>query len=81
MEILTQVSSLTFSAGNLSKSILLIAAIAIAGHYAPKKWLETSEAVFVRVPFYAQAVLLLLLALSIKYVATTGSAPFVYTQF
>ena len=81
LEILTQISSLTLSAGNLNGSILLIAAIAIAGHYAPKKWLEASEGLFVRVPFYAQAVLLLLLALSIKYVAATGSAPFVYTQF
>ena len=81
MEILAQISSLTLTAGNLSGGILLIGAIAIAGHYAPKQWLEASEGLFVRVPFYAQAVLLLLLALSIKYVAATGSAPFVYTQF
>ena len=81
VEILGQVGSLTWSAANLSGTILLIAGIAIAGHYAPKKWLDASETLFARTPFFAQAVLLLLLALSIKYVAATGSAPFVYTQF
>jgi hypothetical protein len=72
---------LTASAANLGGSVALIAAIAVAGHYAPKAWLEWTEAQFSRAPFYAQAVALALLALGIKYVAATGSAPFVYTQF
>lgn len=80
-EILSQIGSLTLSAANLSGTILVIAAIAIAGHYAPRKWLDTTEGWFTRAPFFAQAALLLLLALSIKYVAATGNAPFVYSQF
>ncbi len=81
LEILTQIGGLSMSTANLSAAILLIAAIAIAGHYAPKKWLEASESAFARAPFLAQAALLILLAFSIRYVAATGSAPFVYTQF
>lgn len=81
LEILAQIGSLTWSAANVSTSIQLIGAIAIIGHYAPKKWLDTSEGWFARAPFVAQAALLLLLAFSIRYVAATGSAPFVYTQF
>lgn len=81
LEILAQIGSLTLSAANLSATILLIGGIALAGHYAPKKWLDASESLFARTPFFAQAALLLLLAFSIRYVAATGSAPFVYTQF
>jgi D-alanyl-lipoteichoic acid acyltransferase DltB (MBOAT superfamily) len=81
LEVLRRIGSLTASAANLGGSVALIAAIAVAGHYAPKAWLEWTEAQFSRAPFYAQAVALALLALGIKYVAATGSAPFVYTQF
>lgn len=81
LDIFAQIGSLTMGAGNLSSAILLIGAIALAGHYAPKRWLDQSENLFARTPFFAQAALLLLLALSIRYVAATGSAPFVYTQF
>lgn len=81
IDVLTQIASLTPSVANLSAPILLIGAIGIAGHYAPKKWLDHSEALFSKTPFFAQAALLLLLAMSIRYVAATGSAPFVYTQF
>ncbi len=81
LDILTRIASLTFATANLSGPILLIAAIALAGHYAPRLWLDRSEALFARAPFFAQAALLLLLAFSIQYVAATGSAPFVYTQF
>lgn len=80
-DVLMQVSSLTMSAANLSGALLTIAVIAIAGHYAPKKWLDFSESLFIRVPFFVQASLLALLAMSIKYVAATGNAPFVYSQF
>ncbi len=81
LEILVQIGSMTAATGNLSGPILLIAAIGLAGHYAPKIWLDKSEALFGRAPFFAQAALLLLLAFSIQYVASKGSAPFVYTQF
>jgi D-alanyl-lipoteichoic acid acyltransferase DltB (MBOAT superfamily) len=81
LEVLTQIGSLTYAAGNLSAPILFIATVAILGHYAPKAWLDRSESLFARAPVLAQAALLLLLAYGIRYVAATGSAPFVYTQF
>ena len=80
-DIVTQICSLTFSTANLSWALLTIAAIGAVGHYAPKKWLDASESSFVRVPFFVQALLLAMLAMSIKYVAATGNAPFVYSQF
>jgi hypothetical protein len=43
--------------------------------------LDRGQGIFVKAPFYAQAALLALLAYGIEYVAATGSAPFVYSQF
>ncbi len=79
--VLARIASLTSSAANLSGTVLTISVLAIAGHYAPKRWTEGAENLFSRAPFYAQAALLALLAYGIEYVAATGSAPFVYTQF
>lgn len=86
LEVLRQIATLSqgssgWSAANLNNTILLIAGIALAGHSVPNRWLDWSQIQFGRVPALAQAILLILLALSIKYVAATGSAPFVYTQF
>jgi D-alanyl-lipoteichoic acid acyltransferase DltB (MBOAT superfamily) len=80
-DILARIASLTPGAANLSGTILAIAAIAIAGHYAPPQWLDRGQSLFAKAPPLAQAVLLALLAFGIEYVAATGSAPFVYSQF
>ncbi len=81
LDVLRQIYSLTLSTANISGALLTIGAIGIAGHYAPKRWLEATEGAFARVPFFVQALLLAMLAMSIKYVAATGNAPFVYSQF
>lgn len=80
-EVLQRIASLTPGASNLSGTILSIAALAIAGHYWPKAWLERGQEWFGKAPAVAQAALLALLAYGIEYVAATGSAPFVYSQF
>ena len=58
--------------------VLLIAAVA---HYAPKLVYERSLRLYSDAPFYAQAIVLALLAFAIEYVAVTGAAPFVYQKF
>jgi len=55
--------------------------IAGAAHFAPKHWYEFGLRRYASAPFYAQAVVLALLVLAIEYVAVTGAAPFLYTQF
>jgi D-alanyl-lipoteichoic acid acyltransferase DltB (MBOAT superfamily) len=79
--ILQQIATFTLSAGNLSNVLLLIFAFAALGHYWPQKSYSQAQEWFGRAPIPAQALLLALLAYGIAYVASTGSAPFVYSQF
>ena len=56
-------------------------AIALAGHYLPKAPFEKLRETFVRSPFYVQAAILMALIVAIQYIAATGAAPFIYTNF
>ena len=80
-EILARIGSLSVSAPNVSASLALILAIGALAHYIPKKWYDFSLAMFVKAPFYAQAVGLALLAVGLQYVARTGATPFIYNRF
>jgi len=79
--ILERIASNTWTVENVSGGLWAVLALALAGHYLPNSWVEKPRDLFVRVPFYAQAAVLLLLAISIQYVAATGAAPFIYTKF
>jgi len=81
MEVLGRIGSLTVSLANISLPIAVVLLIAVAAHYLPKRWAEWCAALYARAPFYAQAAALALLVLAIEYVAITGAAPFLYTQF
>lgn len=80
-EVLGRIGSLTVSFANISLPIAVVLLIAAAAHYLPKRWAERCAALYARAPFYAQAAALALLVLAIEYVAITGAAPFLYTQF
>jgi alginate O-acetyltransferase complex protein AlgI len=79
--ILARIGSLTVSAANVSGPLVLVLAVALVGHYLPKKWYDWSVALYVRAPFYAQAAALALLVLGLQNVVQSGSAPFIYTKF
>ncbi len=81
LEVLARIGSLTVSFDNISAGLAVVLAIAALAHFAPKKWYEFSLERYAAAPFYAQAVVLALLVLAIEYVAVTGAAPFLYTQF
>jgi alginate O-acetyltransferase complex protein AlgI len=80
-EILSRLASLSVSAANLSGPLALILVIGALAHYVPKKWYDFSLGMFVKAPFYAQAVGLALLAVGLQYVARTGATPFIYNRF
>jgi alginate O-acetyltransferase complex protein AlgI len=79
--VLERILSNSWVFDNVSGGLWSVFGLALAGHYAPKSWLEKPRELFVLSPFYAQAVVLLLLAIAIQYVAATGAAPFIYTKF
>ena len=81
MEILARISSLSFSAANISTPLALILSIAAIGHYLPARWWQVSLNRFAAAPFYAQAAALFGLILGLQYINATGAAPFIYTKF
>jgi alginate O-acetyltransferase complex protein AlgI len=78
---LARIGSLTTPAPNISASLWLILGIGIAAHFVPKKWYDSSLALFVRAPFFAQAIALAALVIGLQYVAQTGATPFIYNKF
>jgi len=79
--VLGRVFSFTFAAGNLNGGILLVMALAVAGHFIPYRWLERPADVFVRAPFYAQAAAMLAVVIALQFLTGKGAAPFVYSRF
>ena len=79
--IVERIASGTIAFTNISATIQMILAIAIAGHYLPARWWQWAQDRFAAAPFYAQATALMLLMIGIQYVAATGAAPFIYTKF
>jgi D-alanyl-lipoteichoic acid acyltransferase DltB (MBOAT superfamily) len=79
--VLGRLGSLTVSFANVSRPLWMILAIGLAAHYLPKKWYDGSQSLFVRAPFYAQAAALAALGIGLRYLAQTGAAPFIYTNF
>ncbi len=80
-EILHRIGSLSVSGANLSGALALILTIAVLGHSIPKKWYDYSLGLYVKAPFYAQAVLMALMVTGLQYVAQTGATPFIYNRF
>ena len=82
LQILGQIASVkTYAFDNSSPAFLFVLGIAIIGHYVPKVWYEWSIVSFGRFPAPAQAFAMAALVLSIRYIAATGAAPFIYTRF
>ncbi len=79
--ILERIASLSFSTANISASFALILFLGVVFHFAPRKIYELSMKTYTASPAIVQAAALALLVLAIQYVATTGSAPFIYTKF
>ena len=60
---------------------LLVMVIAAAAHYIPQRWYDGGLQLYCRFPYYAQAAAIAALAVAIRYVAGSGSAPFIYSRF
>jgi hypothetical protein len=81
LAILERIASLTVSFVNVSVPIGVVLGVGLVGHYLPKRWYEEGLNLYMKAPFYAQAVALAALVFGLRYVVTTGAAPFIYNQF
>jgi alginate O-acetyltransferase complex protein AlgI len=79
--ILSQIASGHYSFDNTTPVFLLVLGIGVVGHFLPKSWYEGSVLLFARTPAVVQAAALALLTVAIRYVASSGAAPFIYTKF
>jgi alginate O-acetyltransferase complex protein AlgI len=80
-KLLEQIGERSYATSNVSGPLWIVLAIALAGHYLPKAPFEKLRETFVRSPFYVQAAILMALIVAIQYIAATGAAPFIYTNF
>ncbi len=80
-KIIEQLGELSYATTNVSGPLWIVLAIAVAGHYLPKVPFEKLREGFVRAPFFVQALVLMALIVAIQYIAATGAAPFIYTNF
>lgn len=81
LAILSRIASLTASFANVSVPVGTVLVIGLLGHYLPKRLYEGSLNLYMKAPFYAQAIALAALVFSLRYVVATGAAPFIYNQF
>lgn len=81
LSILNRLASLSISLANVSVPLGTVLVIGVIGHYLPKQFYERSLNLYMTAPFYAQAAALTALIFGLRYVVTTGAAPFIYNQF
>jgi alginate O-acetyltransferase complex protein AlgI len=80
-DILYQISSGTISFANITPAFVLVMAIAAAAHFVPQRWYDGGLRLYCQFPYYAQAAAIAAVAVAIRYVAGSGSAPFIYSRF
>lgn len=80
-DIFYQISSRTISFANITPAFVLVAAIAVAAQYVPKRWYDSGLQLYCQFPYYAQAAAIAALVIAIRYVAGSASAPFIYSRF
>ena len=66
---------------NLDPRLLGVLAAGLVSHYVPDRWFQRVLGVFANLPAALQAAVLLLLALSVREMASLEAVPFVYFQF
>jgi D-alanyl-lipoteichoic acid acyltransferase DltB (MBOAT superfamily) len=66
---------------NLDPRLLGVLAVGLVSHYVPDSWFQRALGVFARLPALAQAAVLIVLALSVREMASLEAVPFVYFQF
>jgi alginate O-acetyltransferase complex protein AlgI len=81
LDVLRQIDSGTVSFANVTPGFWMVLGIAVFAHFVPHTWYAASVNAFTRIPAPVQAVALAALIFGIRYVAATGSAPFIYSRF
>lgn len=79
--IFTQLASLTTFHPNLPASIVGVLLLGLASHFTPEAWYRRAREIFSEMPAPAQAMLLFVVGLALRSMASADAVPFVYFQF
>jgi len=79
--ILQRLATLSGFHPNLDPRLLGVLAVGLVSHYVPESWYQRVLGVFASLPAIAQAAVLVVLALSVREMASLEAVPFVYFQF
>jgi alginate O-acetyltransferase complex protein AlgI len=79
--ILGRLATLSTFHPNLDPRLLGVLSVGLVSHYVPERWFQRAFGAFASLPAVAQGVVLLLLALSVREMASLEAVPFVYFQF
>ncbi len=79
--VLAHLGTLTIGAENINLGLWVTLSVAAACHYVPDQWYGQALKTWQTLPAVAQAAALAALVFTIQYVASTGSAPFIYQKF
>jgi D-alanyl-lipoteichoic acid acyltransferase DltB (MBOAT superfamily) len=80
-EMASRLGDLTTGAGNVPPLALALIVVVLAAQWLPERFEESALGAFVRLPSLAQAVLLALVALAVRWAAGSSVAPFIYQGF
>jgi D-alanyl-lipoteichoic acid acyltransferase DltB (MBOAT superfamily) len=81
LHVLSRIVSLDPGIANVTGDFAMVLIVAALLHYLPDDFYKTLLFRFERAPALVQAMALAAVAIGIQYVASTGSAPFVYQRF
>jgi alginate O-acetyltransferase complex protein AlgI len=79
--ILERLSTFSTFHPNLDPRLLGVLAVGLVSHYVPESWYQRVLGAFAGLPALAQAAVLVVLALSVREMASLEAVPFVYFQF
>lgn len=80
-EIASRLADLTVGAGNVPPLVVLLSVLVLASQWLPEHFEARARATFVSLPATAQAALLALVAVAVRYAAGGPVAPFIYQGF
>jgi D-alanyl-lipoteichoic acid acyltransferase DltB (MBOAT superfamily) len=79
--ILGRLETLSTYHPNLDPRLLGVLSVGLVSHYVPERWFQWVLGAFANLPALAQGAVLVLLALSVREMASLEAVPFVYFQF
>ncbi|MCU0226758.1 MAG: MBOAT family protein [Bryobacterales bacterium] len=81
MAVLRHLGTLSVGFANLNAGLWVTLVVAVCAHFVPERWYGKTLETWQGLPALAQAATLVVLAAIIQFVASTGSAPFIYQRF